>query len=599
MRNDKVKGTQTPLRQSFRYFKRLIGLIKPFWFHVGKGMILGPIIGLLTAAIPYLSKLLFDTVYPTGSIGLMEIIVFGILAITIASGFANIMLEYYTSYINAKLNSVFNLFFLNHLQHLPSSFFVKHQVGEIKSRFNDGLDSLSAITSAVQVIFGQGIYLFIIPPFLFLMNWKLALIALLAVPITSLITIMSGKYLRSSWKDVAESHADFEALQMEVLNQVNTFKGLGLEHYNYKRGERIQQRVLKSHLKAHLLNSSLGISDRFLNAINVALFTWLGWTYIIEGNMTLGDYIAFTAYVGYLYQPFSLLIGLFTSFQHSAVNLNRVYEYLDTIPEQDPKQAYKVPDEIRVPIKGKIAFQHVNFSYKPEIPILKDLQLTLQDGKFYGLVGSSGSGKTTLLKLISRFEEPIDGIIQFDGARPEDIPLVDFRRQVAIVWQEVQLIKGTIWENLTLGLDNVPQSEVDEVIRITRLEEMIDAQPEGFQTVISEWGSSLSGGQKQRFAIARALIRKPRILILDEATSNLDLPTEFGLIKDLSVFTKAHQITTIFVTHRLKSLQNVDEICLLHNGEIIAQSSYSELMAKSTMFQEMISYTENSTSDVH
>ena len=172
------------LKQASRYFIRLVKLIRPYWKLIGKGVLLGPVIGLLAIVSPYLTKLLFDSAYPLGSITLLQVIVLGIMVVTVTSTLADTALKYYTTYISAKLNAVFSLHFLNHLQHLPSSFFVKHQVGEIQSRFADGQSALSAIVNTAQVVFGQGIYLLIVPPFLFFLNWKLALIALIAIPVT-------------------------------------------------------------------------------------------------------------------------------------------------------------------------------------------------------------------------------------------------------------------------------------------------------------------------------------------------------------------------------------------------------------------------------
>lgn len=586
--NNPDSGKNIGLRQSLHYFVRLLKLIRPYWRLLGKGIILGPVIGLLAVVTPFLTKLLFDSVYPTGSITLMEVIVFGILVVTLASALADTALQYYSSYINAKLDGVFNLHFLNHLQHLPTSFFVKHQVGEIKSRFADGESALTAIVSTIQVLFGQGIYILLVPPFLFFLNWELALVAIIAIPITALITFYSGKYMRSTWKDVAEAHADFDALQVEVLNQVQTFKGLGLEHYNFKRGSTIQQKALKAHLRAHSVHSAVSISDRLLNALNIALFTWLGWRHIIQGEMSLGDYVAFTAYIGYMYGPFSTLINMFNGFQQAAVNLDRVYEYLDHQPEQDPTQAYNTPPEIKVRLQGAVTLKEVSFYYQANQPVLKQISLSLEAGKLYGLVGLSGSGKTTLLRLLSRFEKQTDGNICFDGIDSEQVPLIDFRRQIAIVWQEVQLIKGTIWENLTLGLAGADFQEVTEIVKIAQLEELIQSLPEGYETPIAEWGNSMSGGQRQRFAVARALIRKPRILILDEATSNLDVRTESAMIRGLSGFTRKHGITTVFVTHRVKNLVKADKIFLLDHGAITLSGSYAELERSSTQFTELI-----------
>lgn len=564
------------LKDSFQQFRRLFYLIKPYWGKLLKGMLLGLIIGIMGMIIPYIMKLLFDKVYPSQNVSLMHVLVGGILSISIFSVIIGSLQGYYNLYINSKLSNSTSLFFFNHLQHLKVRFFDEHRVGEIMSRFGDVSKSLGSVNKVLQTILVNGIYLVIVPPFLFLLQWKLAIVALISLPFTISIIGITGRILRKHWKKSAEAYANLNAFQFEMLTHIRALKAMALEHHVYSEAKKQMENALQIQLKAGGMGQALGLSNGILNALNTALFTWLGWTFILNHQMSLGDYIAFTAYIGYLYKPLAELVGLFSDFQQSAINLGRMFEYLDAPVEILPGDSINTSAKIINPLKGEIEIKNLIFGYNQNIKILQDICLRIEPKSIVSIVGPSGSGKTSLLRLLIGMETPDEGNILFDGKSISQIPLSMLRKQITVIWQEFSMFRGSILENLIIGAEMVNEYKIMRAVKLARMEELLNSLPKGMETPISEWGASLSGGQRQRLAIARAIIRNTPIIILDEATSNIDLNTEAEILKDL--FSEEKDKTIIFVTHRLTSALLADKICLIDGGKILGFGIHEELM---------------------
>ncbi|HEV7586966.1 MAG TPA: ABC transporter ATP-binding protein, partial [Longimicrobium sp.] len=291
---------------------------------------------------------------------------------------------------------------------------------------------------------------------------------------------------------------------------------------------------------------------------------------------TLGTYIAFTAYMGYLYNPLQQITGLFSDFQQTAVNLGRMFEYLDSPVEQDPAGAYLPPAPVTHVIEGDVRLRDLSFGYSEEKRVLHDVNLHFPRGTITAVVGPSGAGKSSLLRLITRMEEPDAGQVFVDGSPVTAMPLADLRRQVSVVWQEFGLMQGTVWENLTLGTDAPTRARVDDAVRLCRLDGLVAELPNGYETSVAEWGATLSGGQRQRMAIARALVRDTPVLLLDEATSNIDMQTETEILRDL--FARVGGKTVIFVTHRVQTAALADQICVIDAGRVVGVGTDAELM---------------------
>ncbi len=483
---------------------------------------------------------------------------------------------YFTNYTTSHLSNATSLLFFNHLLHLRTRFFDEHRVGEILSRFADVRNSLNSVSRVFETLFVNGVYLVLVPPFLFLLQWKLAIVSLITIPITVAITTLSARLLRRFWKKTAEAYAELGGFQVEVLSHIRTLKAMSMEHNLYARAQGQIQGAMQVQLKAGGWSQVFGTLNAVVRALGTAFFTWYAWKLIIAGEMTLGDYIAFTAYMGYLYNPLQQITGLFSDFQQTAVNLGRMFEYLDSPVEQDPANAYLPPGQFTQVIEGDVRLRDLSFGYSAEKRVLHDVNLHFPRSTITAVVGPSGAGKSSLLRLITRMEEPDSGQVFIDGSPVTAMPLSDLRRQVSVVWQEFALMQGTVWENLTLGAEAPTRARVDDAVRLCRLDSLVAELPEGYETNVAEWGATLSGGQRQRMAIARALVRDTPVLLLDEATSNVDMQTETEILRDL--FSRVEGKTVIFVTHRVQTAALADQICVIDAGRVVGVGTHADLM---------------------
>ena len=574
-----------PLKEAFQQFMRLLRLIRPYWSSLLKGMVLALALGVLGMATPYLSKLLIDEVYPTGNLRMMHVLVLGILAVSVGSAVMGGIRFYFTTFVTSRLANAASLLFFNHLQHLRVRFFDEHRVGEVVSRFADVRSALNTVARVFETLFVNSAYLLLVPPVMFLLQWKLAVVSMIAIPITVAITTLSARMLRGYWKRAAEAYADLGAYQVEVLSHIRTLKTMAAEHTVYDRASRSIQGAMQVQLKAAAWGQAATAMNTAAQALGTAVFTWYGWILIVRGEMTLGTYIAFSAYVGYLLTPLTQITGLFSDFQQSAVNLGRMFEYLDSPTEQDPTLAYEPRPPLQTVVRGNIGMRGVCFGYSSAREVLHEVDVSFPRGAVTSIVGTSGAGKSSLLRLIMRMEEPSAGEVLVDGKPIGSISIPDLRRQVTVVWQEFAMMQGTIWDNLTLGATDPSRARVDDAVRLCQLEPLIRDLPHGYDTSVGEWGSTLSGGQRQRLALARALIRDAPVLLLDEATSNVDMQTENEILRGL--FARMEGKTVIYVTHRVQTAALADQIVVVEAGRVVAVGPHAELMQNSETYRRL------------
>lgn len=576
------KMTQRDISQKY---VRVLKLMRPYWFSLISVMFAGLIIQSIGMVVPYFSQLLIDRAYPNHDVSLMQVLVAAVVGINIATVVMRNTRNYFNLRLSARLNNTIGLLFFNHIQHLPVSFFDGRRTGEVMSRFQDVGSSLNAVTNALQTVLLNGIYLLLVPPTLFLINWKLALLALCNIPLNIYLTYRLGRASRPYLRKTAEGYAELRGSQIEVLENIKTLKTMALEGHIYRRIESLMHDTMRSQLKASRVGGLYGIANGLVRALSTALYTWFGWHMIFSGELSLGGYIAFTAYVGYIYTPISELVALFSEFQQSSVSFDRMFEYLDKPAEQDPALA-KLPNaQIRFNLRGDIELKNAVFGYTSTRPVLRDVNLSIKEGTINAIVGPSGSGKTSLLRLLTGLDRPDSGRILINGTDISEISLYDLRRQVSVVWQEGGLIKGSILDNLTLGSESTPHEWVKKIVRLCCLEDLIETLPSKYDTEIAEKGSTLSAGQRQRVAIARALIRRTPVLILDEATANIDVETERAILE--GIFSEFRDKTIIFVSHRLSSASLADNVFIIDEGQIVEAGTPGELLATSGIYYRM------------
>jgi len=515
----------------------------------------------------------------------MHALVGATLGLGLGLSLAGAVRSYYTAVIGSRLTNATVLMFFNHLLHLPARFHDEHRVGEVMSRFQDVTASLGTVTAALSTVLSGGLYLLLVPPLLLLLDWRLAAVAMLSLPLTITLTTISARVVRKYWKRSTEASADVSAVRVEALTHIRTVKTLALEGHIFRRVQNKVEEAQRLQLQATALGQLFGLANGLTAALGTAALTWYGWSLIIGGQLSLGEFIAFTAYAGYIYRPINQFVSLASSFQQSSVRFGRMFEYLERLPEQDPTATYTATRPIVKRLTGAMRVEDVSLAYTPDKPALIDVSIDLPQGSLTAVVGASGAGKSTLLRLLCGMEQPQRGTVLLDGVPFTQFPLVDVRRQIGVVWQEAALFQGSLWDNLTIGLDDADPCRVEEAVSICQLHDFVADLPAGYETPVGEWGATLSAGQRQRVAIARVLARDTPIVLLDEATANVDLATEAQLLANFVKWLQGR--TVVMVTHRVATASQADRIAVLDGGRLVGLGGHGELLTSCDAYRGM------------
>jgi len=573
------------LRQTVAHLWRLARLARPFRRALVRSVALGLAVGVVGVTVPYLSKLLIDDVYPRRDVSLLAVLVAMLFTLSAASSLAGALRAYYAVHVKARLGGALRLHFFNHLQHLPMRFFDTHQVGEVSSRFQGVTRGVDSLASGFESTFTQGVFLLLVPPVLLWMDLGLGLLALAVVPAVSVVTVLASRRLRRLWRESSEVHAELTAYEVEVLTRIRTFKGLALERRVFRDVRRRIRNATRRHLRAARVGQAMSGVSALVRTAGTAALTWAGWRLILGGRLSLGEMIAFTSYVAYLYTPLFMLVQLASNVQESGVHVGRMFEYLDVAPEQEPARAAGGPPP-PLAVDGDYELSAVRFAYTPGVPVLHGLDLAFAAGTLTAVVGASGCGKTTLLRLLAAFERPDDGVVRLDGRPLGELPLDSLRRAVSVVWQDAGLVRGSLWDNLVLGCETAPpQSRVDRIVAACALEDLVAALPAGYETPVAEAGASLSAGQQQRVALARALLRDTPVLLLDEALANVDAETERRVLAHLQRFATGR--TVVYVTHRLQTAAQAPRLAVLEDGRLAGVGTHRELLAGCAAYRRL------------
>ncbi|SHH17697.1 peptidase domain-containing ABC transporter [Tepidibacter thalassicus] len=563
-------------------FSRFIYLLKPqkkLMMNIFFASVVLTLLGILGS---FYFKIIIDDVLPYSLNKTLHVFSIGIIVLTIFKVLLNAFRTQLLLYLSQKIDISLMLGYYNHVVELPMNFFDTREVGEIISRFNDATKIREAISGATLTIMIDTVM--VIAGGLILYNQNSTLFAMTLVPLIlyGIIVFIFNKPLENVNRESMERSAKLTSYLMESLNGIETVKAFNAEKKVNLETEKRFIKFLKSIFKNGWINNIQGSIKGGIKAIFAVVLLWVGSCKVMQGELSVGQLIAFNSLLAYFLDPIEHLINLQPQLQTAMVAADRLGEILDLELEKNKDEDKKIKP---TSLKGDIQFKNVYFRYGTRQLVLEDFNLNIGSKQKIALVGESGSGKSTIVKLLMNFYQCEKGEILINDYNINDISKESLRDKIAYISQDIFLFKGTIKDNICFGNDDLEFEQIIEACKKAKIHEFINNQPLRYNTMIEEGGSNLSGGQKQRIAIARAILRKPDILIMDEATSSLDSITEKAIERTMYEFSK--DITTIIIAHRLSTIMRCDKIYVLDDGKIIEAGSHEELMNKKGRYFEL------------
>ncbi len=564
-------------------FERFLHLLLPqkrLLTHIFVASLLYTVLGILAA---FYFQELVDSVLPDGLRRTMFTLSVGVILLNIFRVLLSAIRSHLLLYLSQKLDIALLLGYYRHVLALPMSFFGTRKVGEIISRFTDASKVRDAISGATLTIMIDTLMAVAGGIILYMQNATMFGISFLIVVLYGVIVITFNKKYKKLNERQMEDNAQLTSYLVESLNGIQTVKAYNAERKANQETEKKFVKLLRSIFDLCLLGNIQASLKTAVELIGGVVILWVGGVNVINGNLTMGQLITYNSLLVYFLDPVKNLINLQPQMQTAVVAAERLGEILDLDAEKSENEQKKMRPES---LSGDIEFKEVDFRYGTRRLVLENINLHIKKGEKVAFVGESGSGKTTLSKLLLHLYQPEKGAILVNHNHIEDIQIEMLREKIAYIPQETFLFSGSILENLTLGMDDVTMDEVIEAAKKARAHDFINELPLRYETRLEENGSNLSGGQRQRLAIARAMLKKPDILILDEATSNLDAITERALDTTIREFCK--DMTTIFIAHRLSTIKNCDRIYVMEKGKIIESGTHKELQNMGGKYAELV-----------
>ena len=539
------------------------------------------VVGLFT---PIFTQLLLDRVVVQRSISTLIAVGIGLIIFSLFSIAMSSLRRYLLDHTANKLDLSLIVGFVSHTFRLPLSYFETRYVGDITSRIDENRKIRRFITGDAITTLLDVLSVFVYVGLMLWYSWKLSLLALVVIPVFVIITVIFTPFLLKVSRENFTAKAKEQGYLIQALGGVGTIKSMGVERNVRWRWEDLINESVRINFSSRMIRERLRVSTSLIQALVGQLTLIFGVWLVIQNQLTIGQLIAFNMLVGNVISPFERLIALWNDFQEILVAVERLDDVINSPPEEDLAAGNLA---VLPPIKGNIRFDRVSFRYnlESETNTLENLSFEIHPGQTIALVGRSGSGKTTISKLLLGLYTPTEGKIFIDGRDISTISLKSLRRQSGVVDQDTFLFGGTIMENLTIAHPNATLAEVERACSLAGAAEFIEEFPLKYDTQIGEGGGLLSGGQRQRLAIARALLGKPRLLVLDEATSNLDAESESIIQNNLNTILKNQ--TTLVIAHRLSTVRNADLILVMDRGLLVESGTHEELMAKQGQYYHL------------
>jgi ABC-type multidrug transport system fused ATPase/permease subunit len=567
------------------YDSRVIGRLPKYlapvkgWISLGAcGMIIRT---LATLAAPYLIGLATDRILGKDLNGLVIIVIYYVI-ISVATWGGQYLENVYLAYAGQSIIYRMRTQMFDHLHRLSLSFFDRNKVGKLMSRVQNDVSQIQElVTQGILTLLTSALTLVGISIIMITMNWQLGLIMLIIIPLMVLTVWVWQKYARQAFIRVRRAIATVNSQLQEDMSGVRVIQSLSREGENMEQFDQVNRAHLDANVTAVKFEALMMPMVNLFTGISFAIVIIIGGFKVLDGAMSPGVLMSFLLYVQRFFDPVLELSMQYTELQRAMASGARIFELLDIKPEiQDRPDAIELP-----PVKGEITFQNMSFGYEPAQDVLHDINLTVKPGEMVAIVGQTGSGKSSLVNLTARFYEAAKGSVTVDGYDVRAVTQQSLRKQIGIVPQDPMLFTGTVEENIKFGQLDATRAEVIEVAKAVGAHSFINRLDKGYDTLVGQRGVNLSAGQRQLICLTRAILADPRILILDEATSNVDTNTERIMQRALRKLTGGR--TCLTIAHRLSTVTTADRIVVLDQGKIVEEGSHRELLEKQGLYYRM------------